>query len=84
MRAALCYDEQTAKNAREHNFANVLSLGGPLLGPQMCRRVLATFLATPEGAPRHRLRVDKIRAIEAHYSGQDHPLRRVRPEAGGT
>lgn len=83
-RAAMCYDEKTAKNAREHNFANVLSLGGPMLGPELCRQILTAFLATPEGAARHARRVDKIRAIEARYSGQDHPLRRVLPQAGGT
>jgi len=83
-RAAMCYDQKTAKNAREHNFANVLSLGGPVLGAQTCRQVLTAFLATPEGAARHARRVDKIRAIEARYSEQDHPLRRVLPEVGGT
>lgn len=84
VRAALCYDEQTARNAREHNFANVLSLGGPMLGPDRCRRVLEVFLKTPEGAQRHERRVDKIRAIEVQYGGLDRPLRRVIPETGAT
>ncbi|MCL4140406.1 UNVERIFIED_CONTAM: hypothetical protein GTU68_007792 [Idotea baltica] len=84
-RAAMCYDERTAKNAREHNFANVLSLGGPMLGETVCRQVLAAFLATPEGAERHARRVDKIRAIEARYSGGDGaPLRRVITKTAGT
>jgi ribose 5-phosphate isomerase B len=83
-RAAMCYDEKTASNAREHNFANVLSLGGPMLGDDACRRILVRFLETPEGASRHARRVDKIRAIETRYSHQDQPLRRVLPESGGT
>ncbi len=84
-RAAMCYDERTAKNAREHNFANVLSLGGPMLGAETCQRVLAVFLSTPEGAERHARRVDKIRAIEVRYGNQEQkPLRRVLSESGGT
>ncbi|MFT7486949.1 MAG: ribose 5-phosphate isomerase B [Candidatus Paceibacteria bacterium] len=83
-RAAMCYDEKTAKNAREHNFANVLSLGGPMLGSDACRRILVAFLSTPEGAPRHARRVDKILAIESKYTAQNHPLRRVLPETGAT
>ncbi|MFT7668064.1 MAG: ribose 5-phosphate isomerase B [Planctomycetota bacterium] len=81
-RAALCYDEQTAKNAREHNFANILSLGGPMIGAEMCRRVLKSFLATPEGAARHARRVEKIIAIEERYSGSKRPLRRVLKQPG--
>lgn len=84
VRAALCYDEQTARNAREHNFANVLSLGGPMIGADMCRRVLAAFLETPEGAVRHARRVEKIAAIEAHYTGERRAPRRVLPATGGT
>lgn len=83
-RAAMCYDEKTASNAREHNFANVLSLGGPMLGDEACRRIVLRFLETPEGATRHARRVDKIRAIEMRYSHKDQPLRRVLPESGGT
>lgn len=84
-RAAMCYDERTAKNAREHNFANVLSLGGPMLGEATCRRVLEAFLSTPEGAERHARRVDKIRAIEARYGNRDAaPLQRVLSAGGGT
>lgn len=83
IRAALCYDEQTAKNAREHNFANVLSLGGPMIGAAMCRSVLEAFLSTPEGAARHARRVDKITSIEARYTGERRSARRVLPEPGG-
>ncbi len=77
VRAALCWDEATARNAREHNFANVLSLGGPLLGEEQCARLLEVFLTTPEGAERHERRVDKIMAIEGRYAGRTTPTRRV-------
>lgn len=77
VRAALCWDEVTARNAREHNFANVLSLGGPLLGEERCTRLLEVFLATPEGAERHERRVDKIMAIEGRYAGRTTPTRRI-------
>ena len=83
VRAAHCYDERTARNAREHNFANVLSIGGPLLGPELSRRVLEAFLETPAGAARHARRVDKIGAIEAHYSGRHTATRRLVPQPGG-
>ncbi len=84
VRAALCYDQQTARNAREHNFANVLSMGGPMIGAPMCRQVLEAFLSTPEGAPRHERRVDKIVGIEERYTGERREARRVLPPSGGT
>ncbi len=62
--AANCWDERTAKNAREHNYANVLVLGTGGLDDDGARDVLAAFLATPEGAPRHGRRVDKILAMD--------------------
>jgi len=68
VRAAMCYDEQTARNAREHNYANVLSLGGRMLEPETVHGIVRTFLATPEGAARHGLRVDKITGIERRYA----------------
>lgn len=70
VRAAMCYDEQTARNAREHNYANVLSIGGRMLGPEVVQGIVATFLATPEGAARHGRRVDKITGIERRYTRQ--------------
>lgn len=83
VRAALCYDEATARNAREHNFANVLTLGGKMMEEALCARILRTFLATPEGAPRHERRVEMIAAIESRYTGQQRPPRRVLPEVPG-
>jgi ribose 5-phosphate isomerase B len=63
-RAALCYDRATARNSREHNDANVLTLGAKLLAPETAREIVALWLATPFAGGRHQRRVDKIRAIE--------------------
>lgn len=68
VRAALCYDLSTARNAREHNYANVLTLGAGLIAKPLARQLVAEFLATPWGAERHGRRVQKIMAIEAKYS----------------
>lgn len=68
VRAACCTNEALARNAREHNFANVLTLGGRLLGELEAERILRAFLSTSEGGERHRRRIDKITAIEARYS----------------
>ena len=67
VRAAMCYDEATAKNSREHNYANVLSLGGRMISGDMMRRIVKTWLATPEGEDRHGRRVAKIMAVEKQY-----------------
>jgi ribose 5-phosphate isomerase B len=67
VRAALCYDEATARNSREHNFANVLTLGGKMIKPDAMRRIVKTWLETPFGEERHARRVRKITAIEAKY-----------------
>jgi ribose 5-phosphate isomerase B len=66
-RAALCYDRGTARNSREHNDANILSLGARLIPADVAREVLAVWLETPFAGGRHERRVDKIRAIEARH-----------------
>jgi ribose 5-phosphate isomerase B len=63
-RAALCYDRATARNSREHNDANVLTLGAKLIAPEAAREIVALWLATPFAGGRHQRRVDKIRNIE--------------------
>jgi len=63
-RAALCYDRATARNSREHNDANILSLGARLIPAEVAREVVAVWLETPFAGGRHQRRVDKIRAIE--------------------
>lgn len=64
VRAANCWDAKTAHNAREHNYANVLTLGGRMLERSAAHQVVRTFLSTPEGEARHGKRVAKIMAIE--------------------
>ncbi len=64
VRAAMCYDVTTAVNAREHNFANVLTLGAGLLGERLALTIVETFLSTPTGAERHAARVAKIDALD--------------------
>jgi len=63
-RAALCYDRTTARNSREHNDANILTLGARLIAPEQAREIAALWLATPFAAGRHQQRVDKIKALE--------------------
>ncbi len=67
VRAAMCYDEATARNSREHNYANVLTLGGKMIPVDKMREVVRTWLLTPEGEDRHARRVAKITAIEKQY-----------------
>lgn len=68
VRAALCYDLSTARNSREHNHANVLTLGARLIGTGLALDIVAAWLATPWGPGRHAARVDKITEIERRYS----------------
>jgi ribose 5-phosphate isomerase B len=65
IRAALCYDLTTAQNAREHNDANVLTLGGTLIGTRLAVDIVRTFLATEFGGGRHARRVDKINSLDS-------------------
>jgi ribose 5-phosphate isomerase B len=67
VRAANAHDTSMARNAREHNYANVLTLGARMIGEGMALEVVDTFLATPWGAERHGKRVAKITQIELHY-----------------
>jgi ribose 5-phosphate isomerase B len=64
VRAALCYDVSTAHNAREHNHANVLTLGAGLIGDSLAWQIAEAFLATPYGGGRHARRVDKINDLD--------------------
>ncbi len=67
IRAALCYDHATAVNSREHNHANVLTLGAGLIGASLAKQIVTDWLATPFGPGRHAKRVEKIMAIEKRY-----------------
>jgi ribose 5-phosphate isomerase B len=68
IRAALCYDKASAKNSREHNDSNILTLGARLLTGTQAEDVLRTWLGTPFAGGRHQARVDKIAGIERLYS----------------
>ena len=67
VRAALCYDLSTARNSREHNHANVLTLGAGLIGPNLAWQIVQEWLATPWGGGRHARRVEKITDIDNRY-----------------
>jgi ribose 5-phosphate isomerase B len=64
VRAANCWSVAVAKNAREHNYANVLTLGAKMIARDVARDVVRTFLTTPFGEERHGKRVAKITALE--------------------
>jgi ribose 5-phosphate isomerase B len=68
VRAAMCYDEASARNSREHNGANVLTLGGKMISADRMREIVRVWLATELTEDRHRRRVEKITAIEQEYS----------------
>jgi ribose 5-phosphate isomerase B len=67
VRAAMCYDQSTAINSREHNDANVLTLGAGLVGANLARQIVKTWLETASGGGRHARRVDKIMEIERRF-----------------
>jgi ribose 5-phosphate isomerase B len=70
VRAALCYDLSSARNSREHNHANVLTLGSRLIGEGLAIEIVRAWLGTDWGPGRHAARVDKITDIERRYARQ--------------
>jgi ribose 5-phosphate isomerase B len=68
VRAAACYSVAVAKNSREHNDANVLTLGSKAITSAEMREIVTAWLATEISEDRHRKRVDKIKAIERQYA----------------
>ncbi len=69
VRAALCYDLSSARNSREHNHANVLTLGAGLIGENLAMQIVDAWLETPWGEGRHARRVEKIMDVEQRYAG---------------
>ena len=67
VRAAACWDLSSARNSREHNLANVLTLGSGLLGESLARQIVDAWLETPWGGGRHARRVDLIGEVERRY-----------------
>jgi ribose 5-phosphate isomerase B len=71
VRAAPCHDISSARNSREHNHANVLSLGAGLIGETLAWQIVEEWLATEWAGGRHARRVAKIDEIEKQYSKQE-------------
>lgn len=67
VRAAMCYDITTAVNSREHNNANVLTLGGKMIGELLAEQIVKVWLKTEFAGGRHQARVDKITNTEKKY-----------------
>ncbi len=68
IRAASVTDLESARLSREHNDANVLTLGGRITPPDLALSIVGTFLETPFLGGRHQRRVDKIMALESESS----------------
>jgi ribose 5-phosphate isomerase B len=67
IRAALCVDAAAARNAREHNDANLLTLGAGFVDAARMQEIVAVFLSSECTEERHARRVRKIAAIEEKY-----------------
>ncbi len=67
VRAAACYSVDVARNSREHNDANVLTLGSKTINSKQMRDIVMTWLSTEITEERHRKRVAKIDAIQRQY-----------------
>ncbi|TFH36870.1 MAG: RpiB/LacA/LacB family sugar-phosphate isomerase [Anaerolineales bacterium] len=66
--AAMCFDQATAINSREHNNANVLTLGAGYLEISQVMQIVVTWLETDFGGGRHARRVEKITQIEQRFT----------------
>lgn len=64
VRAALCHDMYTAKMSRLHNDANILVLGGRVVGKGLAQEIVKTWLETEFEGGRHQIRLDKIRQLD--------------------
>lgn len=67
IRAATCYNEFSAKSAREHNNANVLVMGAKTLGEETIKSILDVWMETDFAGGRHQRRLDKIAAVEEMF-----------------
>jgi ribose 5-phosphate isomerase B len=67
VRAAACYDPKVARNSREHNDANVLTLGSGVIDAKQMREIVSVWLSTEITEDRHKRRVAKIEAVERQY-----------------
>lgn len=60
IRAAICWNEELASLARQHNNANIVCIPARFVSPDLAEKILATFLTTPFEGGRHEKRVNKI------------------------
>ncbi len=67
IRAGMAYDYSSAVNSREHNDTNVLTLGSGMIGVNLAKLIVKTWLATEFAGGRHIARIDKITAVEKQY-----------------
>ncbi len=67
VRAALCHDSYSARLSRLHNHANVLCLGGQVIGPELAKVIVREWLQTGFESGRHEHRVNIIRLVEEKY-----------------
>lgn len=70
IRAACCHNEFTARISREHNDANILTLGSRVIGSELAKEIVKVFLETNFGGGRHLQRLNKIFEIESKYLKQ--------------
>ncbi|MGA9407965.1 MAG: ribose 5-phosphate isomerase B, partial [Bacteroidota bacterium] len=68
IRAAACSNEFVAQSSREHNDANVLTLGAKVLGTELVKSIVKVWLETWFGGGRHKKRVDKISDVEKRFT----------------
>jgi ribose 5-phosphate isomerase B len=69
VRAAVCWNEETARLARQHNDANVLCLGARFIEPDLAARMIRVFMETEFDGGRHQQRVDKLTKLDEKRQG---------------
>jgi ribose 5-phosphate isomerase B len=67
VRAGMAYDYSSAVNSREHNDTNVLTLGAGLIGVNLAKQIVKTWLTTEFAGGRHTPRLDKLKSVEKKY-----------------
>jgi ribose 5-phosphate isomerase B len=82
VRAANCHDISSARNSREHNHANVLTLGAGLIGESLAWQIVEEWLAVDWGGDRHARRVAKIDEVERQYSRAEMTQAEMRQDQG--
>ena len=74
IRAALCNDLYSAHLSRAHNDANVLSMGGRIVAPELADEIVKVWLATAFDGGRHQRRLDQIAALETLKTCEPRPV----------